>query len=289
MAGDLFFTNGFIITLNPNGDIFENGDLLVREGVIEAVGTNLEAPPDFDGSLMDLQGKLVLPGTVNCHCHFEETAIRTLNYGLPLETWLSYKISALKFLDLSKEELTAILTLTCVDMLEHGVTSGLNHMRAGRAVEEDSLDAAIAAFVASGLRAVLCPQISDRPLRDQIPIDLEGLPDSVRAWFAAEQPPPTELILERAEAVLDKAEGARSSPHLGRHWPLIAPGVHGRASPGLCGLVGKARRSASHPSSGKPNAGSSRTEDVRFHHPGAPPRPGLSLPPDILRPCDLGQ
>ena len=34
MAGDLFFTNGFIITLNPKGDIFERGDLLVREGVI---------------------------------------------------------------------------------------------------------------------------------------------------------------------------------------------------------------------------------------------------------------
>ena len=211
MASDLFLTNGFIITLNPKGDIFERGDLLVREGVIEAVGTNLETPPDFDGSLLDLQGKLILPGTVNCHCHFEETAIRSLNYALPLETWLPYKISALKFLDLSKEELTAILTLTCVDMLEHGVTSGLNHMRAGRAVEEDSLDAAIAAFVASGLRAVLCPQISDRPFRDQIPIDLEGLPDSVRAWFVAEHPPPTELILERAEAVLDKAEGARSS------------------------------------------------------------------------------
>jgi 5-methylthioadenosine/S-adenosylhomocysteine deaminase len=211
MHGDLLLKNGVILTLNANGEILQGGDLLVRSGVIEAVGPGLEVPADFDGPVLELGGQLVLPGTVNCHCHFEEMAIRSLNYGIPLEPWLFYKISALRFLNLSKEELTAVLTLTCVDMLEKGVTSALNHMRAGKAVEEANLEAALDAFRASGLRAVLCPQISDRPLHEQIPIDLPRLPDHARTLLLSEQPPATDLILERAVAVLDKAEAAGSS------------------------------------------------------------------------------
>ncbi|MFQ5692384.1 MAG: amidohydrolase family protein [Nitrospinota bacterium] len=210
MAGDLFLRNGVVITLNPKGEVLQGGDVLVRGGVIEAVGPALDVPPDFSGPVLELEGRLVLPGTVNCHCHFEEMAVRSLNYGLPLEPWLPYKVSAMKFLRPSREELTAILTLACVEMLENGVTSALHHMAAGPAVEDARLDAAIAAYRATGLRAALCPMLADRPPREHVPLDLAGLPAPVRARLEREEAPPTDLLLERAGAVLDKAEAAGS-------------------------------------------------------------------------------
>ncbi|MFQ5915792.1 MAG: amidohydrolase family protein [Nitrospinota bacterium] len=211
MAGDLFLKNGVIITSNSQGQVLEGGDVLVREGVIEAVGDNLDMPSDFTGPVLDLRGCLALPGTVNCHCHFEEMAVRSLNSGLPLEPWLPYKITALKFLDLSKEELQALVTLACVEMLENGVTSALHHMSAGLTVEDAKLDAAIDAYRAAGLRAVLCPLIMDKPLRETVPIDLASLPEPLRARLEADEAPPTDLLMERAEAVLEKATAAGSA------------------------------------------------------------------------------
>ena len=198
MAEDLYFSNCVIITLNQNNDIFENGVILVRDGIIEAVGQDIEIPRDFVGHVRDLQGKLVLPGTVNCHCHFEEMAVRSLNCGLPLEPWLPYKVAAIRFLNMSKEEFTALLTLACIEMLENGVTLGLHHMASGLTLEDDKLNAAVHAYDSTGLRAVLCPLVADKTLREEIPVNIGNLPEVPRTILESHEAPSAELLLERA-------------------------------------------------------------------------------------------
>ena len=211
MAGDLFLKNGVIITLAREDEVIEGGAILVREGIIEAVGPNLETPTDFTGPVRDLGGRLVLPGTVNSHCHFEEMAVRSLYHSLPLEPWLPFKISAGKYLNLSKEEFTAFVTLACVEMLENGVTAGLHHMSAGPTADDERMDAAIDAYRATGLRAVLCPLLADKTRREEMPIDPADLPGPLRELLEADTAPSAEFLLERAEAALDKAESAGSS------------------------------------------------------------------------------
>ncbi len=211
MAGEILLNNCIVITLNQDNEIFEQGAVLVRNGVIEDVGRDVEAPPDYSGPVRDLQGRIVLPGTVNCHCHFEEMAVRSLNYGLPLEPWLPYKIAAIRYMNMSQEEFTALLALACLEMLENGVTSGLHHMGSGLTVEDDKIDAAIHAYRATGLRAALCPLIADKTRREEMPIDTAGLPEPARTLMESDKAPPTELLLERAEAAIEKAEAAGSS------------------------------------------------------------------------------
>jgi imidazolonepropionase-like amidohydrolase len=46
-------------------------DLLVRGGVIDAIGETLVAPPN--ATVIDLGGRLVLPGLVDAHCHLDKT------------------------------------------------------------------------------------------------------------------------------------------------------------------------------------------------------------------------
>ncbi len=240
MRADLFLKNGVIVTLNRRNDVIHGGNLWVREGVIQAVGSDLHPPPDFAGPVLDLKGRIVLPGTVNCHCHFEEMAVRSLNFGLPLEPWLPYKVAAIKFLNLSKEELTAVLTLACVDMLENGVTSGLHHMAAGLTLEDEKLDAAIEAYRATGLRAALCPLLADKPLRETMPLETAGLPADLRARLEGEKAPPTDLVLERAEATLEKAKAAGSARVTGG----VGPSAPQRCTDRL--LQGAARLAESH-------------------------------------------
>ncbi len=45
----------------------EKGDILVDEGKIIEVGENLVAP--LDAKVIDAEGKMVLPGFIDAHCH----------------------------------------------------------------------------------------------------------------------------------------------------------------------------------------------------------------------------
>lgn len=57
--------NGFIKTMA--GEDIENGQVIIEEGKIKAVGKNLEVPADAE--LIDANGFLVTPGFVDGHCH----------------------------------------------------------------------------------------------------------------------------------------------------------------------------------------------------------------------------
>ena len=55
-------------TLVTHETMFE-GDILLSDGVIQAIGKSLPAPSDTD--IVDATGKLVLPGVIDPHVHFQ--------------------------------------------------------------------------------------------------------------------------------------------------------------------------------------------------------------------------
>ncbi len=61
----LLLRGGTLLTIT-NGTI-ENGDVLIRDGRIAAVGRGLEAPPG--ARVMDVRGRFVMPGLVDTHSH----------------------------------------------------------------------------------------------------------------------------------------------------------------------------------------------------------------------------
>lgn len=70
---ELLITNGKILTMGPQGTV-ENGQVLIRDGKIAAVGQGLDAG---DAKVLDARGGYVLPGLIDAHCHIGiyETAI----------------------------------------------------------------------------------------------------------------------------------------------------------------------------------------------------------------------
>jgi imidazolonepropionase-like amidohydrolase len=58
-------TNGRVMTIAQG--TLERGTVLVRQGRIEEVGTDVEIPADAE--VYDVAGKVVMPGLIDAHCH----------------------------------------------------------------------------------------------------------------------------------------------------------------------------------------------------------------------------
>ena len=74
VAGSCAAENGAPVLLIHNATILtashgtiEKGDILIKDGKIAAIGTNLRAPPG--AQVIDASGQFVMPGIIDCHSH----------------------------------------------------------------------------------------------------------------------------------------------------------------------------------------------------------------------------
>src|SRR6266516_5608966 len=83
--GRMLLANAYVATMDDAGSEHEDGWLLLRDGLIESVGSS--APPDAEERI-DLAGALVTPGLVNTHHHLFQTLTRARAQQADLFTWL---------------------------------------------------------------------------------------------------------------------------------------------------------------------------------------------------------
>ncbi len=81
----LLLANGWICTLDDEGTELPGGWILVRDGLVEAVGGG---PPPEAGERVDLAGAVVTPGLVNTHHHLYQTLTRARAQEATLFEWL---------------------------------------------------------------------------------------------------------------------------------------------------------------------------------------------------------
>ena len=77
--------NAYVATMDDAGTERDDGWVLIRDGVVDAVGGG--APPDAD-ERVDLAGAVVTPGLVNTHHHLYQTLTRARAQGATLFEWL---------------------------------------------------------------------------------------------------------------------------------------------------------------------------------------------------------
>src|SRR5271163_2076989 len=76
-SNTILIQNATILTIT-HGNI-EHGSILVRDGKIAAVGTDLKAPEG--ATVIDAAGEFVMPGIVDCHSHIAVDG--SVNEGAP--------------------------------------------------------------------------------------------------------------------------------------------------------------------------------------------------------------
>ncbi len=78
-----------LVTMDEERREIKDGAILLRDNVIQAVGRTSDLPGQAD-RVIDLRGKMVLPGLVNTHHHLYQTLTRCLpsTQDAPLFAWL---------------------------------------------------------------------------------------------------------------------------------------------------------------------------------------------------------
>lgn len=61
----ILIKNGKVYTMADK--VYDKGDILIENGRIVAVGEGLEAPADAE--VLDVEGRMVMPGMIDAHCH----------------------------------------------------------------------------------------------------------------------------------------------------------------------------------------------------------------------------
>ncbi len=93
MASLLIHNAGLIVTMDAARRRIAGGSILVRDGVIQQVGTDAElAAASADARIdarIDARGMIVLPGLVNTHHHLYQTLTRCVAQDEPLFGWLA--------------------------------------------------------------------------------------------------------------------------------------------------------------------------------------------------------
>ena len=136
--------NGLILTMNDRFDIVE-GDLLVRDGTIAAIGRIAEESCDYT---VDARGGYVLPGFVQTHIHLCQTLFRGYADDRPLMEWLRQRIWPMEAAH-TPDSLRAAAQLATTELLSSGTTTVLTMETV------HDTDAIFEAVAQSGIRATI--------------------------------------------------------------------------------------------------------------------------------------
>lgn len=158
----LFIKNCFLITMNEEREVYENGSILIEENIIKAVGHVDESLINEGAEIYDAKGKILMPGFVNTHVHLSQQLGRGIADDVNLLTWLRDRVWPYESSFNYEDSLISSIAC-CIELIKSGVTTFLES--GGQYV-----DAMVEAVDKTGIRACLAKSVMDNG---------EGLPE---AW-----------------------------------------------------------------------------------------------------------
>lgn len=145
--------------MDPQRRIISEGAIAFEDDHIVAVGKSAEVRAQFpDHTRVDVGGKVILPGLVDCHVHLAQALIRGCADDLSLVRWLTERVWVLQG-NYTPEDGRASAALCILEMLKSGTTTFLEVMIAGRY----GFDGIAEVVRDSGIRGVLSKIVMDLP------------------------------------------------------------------------------------------------------------------------------
>ncbi len=146
----IVFRNGIVITMDNQHRVLKNSDVLIVDGMIKEIGSDLKAP---DNALsIDASGGIVMPGMIDTHRHMWQTAMR--GYGAD---WSLSQYFVWYYLQHGKnfrpEDIYAGNLLSAIEAVDAGVTTTVDWSHGLSST--DHADAAVDALEAVPGRFIL--------------------------------------------------------------------------------------------------------------------------------------
>ncbi len=159
---DLMVTNGWLIPMDSDGNIIENGGVVIADNRIVAAGSAEDIAEWRAKRVIDAGGGIIMPGLVNTHTHAAMTLFRGVADDLPLMTWLNDHIFPAEA-KLDRAAVYSGTLLACAEMILSGTTCFCDMY-----LFEDSVAEAAKSV---GMRAITGEVLFDFPSPNYGPID----------------------------------------------------------------------------------------------------------------------
>ena len=222
----MLITHAKIATLGDDPQLMDDGAILIRDGRIEAVDTTMALATQYpEEERLDADGQVALPASLCGHTHFYGAFARGWGYPGPPAARFSEILERLWWrLDkqLTPEDVRYSARVCLADAIRHGATTLIDHHASPNAID-GSLDILAEEVVASGIRAALCYEVTDRDGPERAQAGIEENVRFLRRMRAAPHPQlgasfglhaSLTLSAETLAAAVAAAEGLETGFHI---------------------------------------------------------------------------
>lgn len=161
--------NAFILTMDPERNIYRNGHIWIDGNKISKIGPADEVGlPEEPYEEFDATDKIAIPGFISAHNHLYSAVVRSLPYGGPEEETDSTFISWIerfwfKYLEdkVDEDQIYSGTLINCLDQIRSGITTTADTVEGSYALP-GALDAADQGMQESGIRGMLGFEVTGR-------------------------------------------------------------------------------------------------------------------------------
>ncbi|HSM24390.1 MAG TPA: amidohydrolase family protein [Anaerolineaceae bacterium] len=155
----LIIKNANILTMDETFSQYSPGAIAIQDDIIKAVGPESEILISYKSqSVVDANGKILMPGLINAHTHVPMTLLRGLADDLRLDVWLLGYMMPVEREYVTPEFVRLGTSLACAEMIRSGITCFADMYY----FEDDVAEATAEA----GLRAICSESILKFPTPD---------------------------------------------------------------------------------------------------------------------------
>lgn len=152
--------HGYVVTVDGTRRVIPDGWILIDGDSIAAIGEHGRDPQPEADEIIDLGGKLTMPGLINGHNHHWASLFKNTGEGLLLEEWLDQVTLPLMGV-LTPDDLRIAAYLGAIEQLRTGTTSSLNHLV--NVNDQDTIRAIVEPVLDVGIRQVIGKELRDTP------------------------------------------------------------------------------------------------------------------------------
>lgn len=121
---DLIIQGRYVVTMDQQNPVIENGAVAVRDGVIIAVGSSAHIADHYKADqVISGKDRVLLPGLINGHTHTSMVLFRGMADDLALMPWLRNYIFPMEGQFVDPEFIEAGMKLACLEMIKGGTTT----------------------------------------------------------------------------------------------------------------------------------------------------------------------
>ncbi len=123
MNCDLIIKGKYVLPMDADLSIIENGMVVVKENEIAVVGKERELRSEYEAQgMIDTGNSIIMPGLINTHTHAAMTYFRGLADDLPLDEWLEKHIWPAEAKYVNPDFVRKASELACLEMIKTGTT-----------------------------------------------------------------------------------------------------------------------------------------------------------------------